>query len=647
VSAGGAVHPISGVPHRVWWPVGAALAVAITLVALGWSAGVPRMLGVSYYPQQFLAVVVALTLPLAYLNFAADGQRRTGGLPWYDLAAALLGFAGSAYIAIYYPVVINEVFMRPISAWLPGLVVVLVLLDALRRTTGWSLVIIMIVFLLYGLFGDLVPGRLSGRPQHWQTLSGYMAYDVNGIFGQSLEVATAIVVAFIFFGALLGATGGSKFFTDASLLAMGRFRGGSMKIAVVSSALFGSISGSAVANVVATGVVTIPMIIRDKYPAAKAGAIEAVASTGGQMMPPVMGAAAFIMAEFLQIPYADVALAALVPSLLFYGALFVQADLEAAKLGIKGTPDEEMPSKRTVLGGFHFVLAFGLMIYALFWMNWLPERAALLACVSAVVTAALFGYSGRRASIRSLLRTFIETGDQVVEIIVISAAAGIVIGVMNISGLSFNLTYWLVQFGGGSATVLLVMSAIVCFILGLGLPTLAVYLLLASLVAPAMVEVGIHPMAAHLFVLYYGMLSMISPPIALASFAAATIARADPNETAWASVKFGWATFVIPFMFVYSPTLLLIGEPAMIAWAILTASFGIWLVSAALAGYFIDRLSPSMRTVFGVSGILALIPADAFPGAVYTDLAGLAFGIGAMAYAIYMGRADPVEKAAE
>ncbi|MGK6316579.1 TRAP transporter permease [Neorhizobium sp. DT-125] len=628
----------SGIPAHVWKPVAATLAVAITLVALLWSANVPRMLGMSYYPQQFLAVIVALALPLALMMFTVRRERRTTALPWYDAVAAVLACLSCAYIAWNYAAGVNQVFMRPASVWVPGVILLVVLVEGLRRTTGWSLVIIMLVFLAYGLFGNLVPGRLAGRPQNWQTLSGYMAYDANGIFGQSLEVATAIVVAFIFFGALLGVTGGAKFFTDASLLTMGRFRGGSMKIAVVSSALFGSISGSAVANVVATGVVTIPMIIRDKYPAAKAAAIEAVSSTGGQLMPPVMGAAAFIMAEFLQIPYADVALAALVPSLLFYGALFIQADLEAAKMGIKGAPEDEIPSKRTVVGGLHFLIAFGLMIYALFWMNWQPERAAMLACLSAVVTAFLFGYDGMRASLRSLLGTFVETGESVVEIIVISAASGIVIGIMNISGLSFNLTYWLVQFGGGSSTVLLLMSAFVCFILGLGLPTLAVYLLLASLVAPAMVETGINPMAAHLFVLYYGMLSMITPPIALASFAAATIARCDPNEAGWESVRFGWSAFFIPFMFVYSPTLLLIGDPVDIIWAITAASFGIWLVSAALSGYFVNRLSPLLRSLFAAFGLLSLIPADAFQGAVYTDAVGLVGGIGAMVYAYMSGR---------
>lgn len=637
----------SGIPASIWQPVAAVLAAAITLIAAGWALGVPRMLGVSYYPQQFLAVILALALPLSFMMIAPSRTRRDGALPWYDTAAALVGCAACAFIAYNYAALVNLVFLQPAQAYVPGVIVLLLLFEALRRTTGWVLVVIIAVFILYALFGDLVPGRLAGRPQDWKLLAGYMAFDVNGIFGLPLSVAATIVVAFIFLGALLGATGGSKFFTDAALLSMGRFRGGSMKIAVVASALFGSISGSAVANVVATGVVTIPMIKRDRYPAHKAGAIEAVASTGGQLMPPVMGAAAFLMAEFLEVPYADVALAALVPALLYYGALFIQADLEAARLGISAAPADEMPTRRTVIGGFHFLLAFALLIYALFGMNWQPERAAFLACASVVVTALLFGYDGTRTSLRSLLATFVETGEQVVEIIIISAAAGLVIGVLNITGLSFNLTYSLVELGGGSAIVLLALSALVCVVLGMGLPTLAVYVLLASLVAPALVEVGLEPMAAHLFVLYFGMMSMITPPIALAAFAAASIAKADPTKTGIASVKFGWTAFIIPFLFAFSPTLILIGEPLAIAWAIVTAAFGVWLVSSALAGYFVDRLSPAMRGVFAFAGLNSLIPAGAFPGAIYTDIVGVALGILAMAYSVYVARVSPISRAAE
>jgi TRAP transporter 4TM/12TM fusion protein len=440
-------------------------------------------------------------------------------------------------------------------------------------------------------------------------------------------VAAVVIIAFILFGGLLAATGGSAFFTDAALLGMGRFRGGAMKIAVLASGLFGSISGSAVANVAGTGVITIPMIKRNGYPAHKAGAIEAVASTGGQLMPPVMGAAAFLMAEFLSIPYSSVVLAALVPALLYYVALFIQADLEAARLGISGVPKSEMPPRRPVLQGAHFLLAFVLLIWALFWLRWQPERAALLAAVSVIVTSLIFGYRGVRPSIRTLLGSIAGTGHVVVEIILISAGAGIVIGVLNVTGLSFNLTYALVQIGGGNMILLLALSAIVCIVLGMGLPTLGVYVLLAALVAPALIEVGIEPIAAHLYVLYFGMMSMITPPIAMAAFAAASIARAPAMATGFAAMRFGWSAYVIPVLFVFSPTLLLIGAPMEVGVAIVTATVGVWLVSAALAGYFSSRLSLVMRGLFVLFGLMALVPAGAFPGAVYSDIAGVVGGV--------------------
>jgi TRAP transporter 4TM/12TM fusion protein len=575
---------------------------------------------------------------MAFLTLPARRGADRQTVPWHDVFFAALGFLSVAYIAVGYPELVLQIFTRPLEVWLPGLVVILLVLEALRRATGWVLVIIIAVFLAYALFGDIVPGRLQGRPQDWQLLAGYMAFDSNGILGLPISVAATIVIAFILFGSLLARTGGTRFFTDAAMLAMGRFRGGSMKIAVLASGLFGSISGSAVANVVGTGVITIPMIKRDGYPAHKAAAIEAVASTGGQLMPPVMGASAFLMAEFLSIPYSEIVLAALVPAVLYYVALFIQADLEAARLGISAIPRSELPSARKVMGGVHFGLAFAVLIYALFALRWQPERAALLGAVSLIATSFVFGYEGKRPGVASILSSLSATGHSVVEIILISAASGLVIGVLNVTGLSFNLTYALVQIGSGSAIILLGLSAIVCIVLGMGLPTLGVYVLLAALVAPALIQVGIEPIAAHLYVLYFGMMSMITPPIALAAFAAASIAKTSAMKTGWAAMKFGWSAYVIPVLFVFSPTLLMIGAPFDIALAILTATIGVWLVSAALAGYFSNRLSPVARCLFGLSGLLALVPADTFPGAVWSDIVGVTAGIILMATEIMRAR---------
>jgi TRAP transporter 4TM/12TM fusion protein len=638
---GGAVQ---GLSPGIWRPIADALAILLTLIAIAWALNLPRMVNLGFYPQQFFAAVLACVLPLAYLMAPARRGAGRDRVPWYDICLAVLSAAVAAYIAIRYPQLVLNIFMRPLDVWLPGLIIIALVLEALRRFTGWALVIIILIFLLYALFGDLLPSQLRGRSQNWQLLASYMAFDSNGILGLPISVAATIVVTFIFFGTLLTTTGGSFFFTDAAMATMGRFRGGSMKIAVLASALFGSISGSAVANVVGTGVITIPLIKRDGYPAHKAAAIEAVASTGGQLMPPVMGAAAFLMAEFLSVSYSTIVMAALVPAILYYIALFIQADLDAARLGIAAVPRSELPPPGRVLFGLHYVLSFVVLIYALFAMNWQPERAALLGAVVLIATSLVFGYESKRPALRDLFKSLAKTGYGVVEIVLISAAAGVVIGVLNITGLSFNLTYALVKIGSGSTVILLGLSAIVCIVLGMGLPTLGVYVLLAALVAPALVKLGIEPIAAHLYVLYFGMMSMITPPIALAAFAAASIAGAPAMATGWAAVKFGWSAYVIPVLFVFSPTLILVGAPLDIAVAIVTAVVGVWLISAGLAGYFIGRLGPAMRILFAGFGLLALIPAGAFAGAFWSDIIGVAGGLAVMAIDFFRNRQAPMKE---
>jgi len=621
----------SGLLNSRWRLVSDVLAALLTLLGIGWALSFQRTIGLDLYPQQFFAAMLALTLALAFLTLPARRNRPRQSVPWFDAALALTSLIAVGYVAVRYPELILMIFVRPAELWIPSVLIVILTLEALRRASGWALVIIISAFILYALFGDMFPGRLQGRAQNWQLLAGYMAVDSNGILGLPMSVASTIVVAFIFFGVLLGITGGTSFFTDAAMIGMGRYRGGSMKIAVLASGLFGSISGSAVANVVGTGVVTIPMIKNDGYPAHKAGAIEAVASTGGQLMPPVMGASAFLMAEFLAVPYSQIVSAALVPALLYYVALFIQADLEAARLGIRAVAKDKIPSASRVLGGLHFVVAFAVLIYLLFWQRYQPERAALWAAVVLILTALVLGYGGVRPTVRHIIGSLSKTGHSVVEILLISAASGFVIGVLNITGLSFNLTYLLVQVGGTSLILLLFLSALVCIVLGMGLPTLGVYVLLAALVAPALIQLGVEPIAAHLYVLYFGMMSMITPPIALAAFAAASIAKAPSMATGLASMRFGWTAYVIPVLFVFSPSLLLIGAPLEIAFAILTAVLGVWLVSAALAGYFSGPLSMPIRVLFAVSGLMALIPAEAFSGALYTDILGVALGIILMA----------------
>ena len=614
------------------------LAIALTLGAVAWSLGIYQILALSLYEEQFAAAMLSACMALTFLHLPARRGTPRLRVPWYDWAAAVAGAGAAGYIAVQYASIVDLILLGPTDAVIAGGMLLVLLLEALRRATGIALAVIIVAFVLYGLFADLMPGRMEGRASDWRNLIAYLTFDVNAMLGVPIKIGTTIVVTFILFGNLLSITGGSRFFTELALLAMGRFRGGSAKIAVMASALFGSISGSAVANVVATGVVTIPMIKKSGYAPHQAGAIEAVASTGGQLMPPVMGAAAFLMAEFLQIPYSEVVLAALVPALLYYAALFIQADLEAARRGITRVPQADIPLAREVLPGLHFVLPFVVLIVGLFSFNIQPETAVLAAAVVLIAGALLFGYRGERPKVRDMLDAFRATGLNVIEIILITAGAGFVIGVLSVSGLGFNLTLALVQVGAGSLIVLLLLSAVVCIVLGMGLPTAGVYVLLAALVAPAMVEVGITPIAAHLYVMYFGMMSMITPPVAIAAFAAAGLARADPMRTGWEACRFGWSAYVVPFLFVLSPTLLLIGEPEAVALAIVTATLGIWLVSIGMIGFFMRPLPPALRGAFMLSGLLALIPAGAFPGAVWTDIVGAALGAVLIAREIWLVR---------
>jgi TRAP transporter 4TM/12TM fusion protein len=621
------------------------LAAVLTIGAAAWALEIQQYMAWSLYPQQFFAAALAFALPLAFLTLPARPGAPRDSVPWYDLVFAALGFFAAGWVAVRYADVVDAIFTRPAEAYITGTIIVLLLLETLRRSTGWALVVIVLAFILYALFGNYLPGRLAGRAQDWTGLTSYLAYDLNGILGLPMAVVSTIVIAFVFFGSVLEVTGGGRFFTDASLNAMGRLRGGPMKICVVASCLFGMISGSAVADVVAIGIVSIPLMKNAGYPGERAAGVQSVASTGAQLMPPVMGAAAFVMAEFLQTSYAAVALAALVPGLLYYAALFIQADLESAKLGMRGMPSAQIPPARGLLTGWPFIVSFAVLIVTLFQYNWLPERSALAAAFVAAVLTRFFGYKGERPTLRALLLTIPKTGRGVVDIILIGAGAGIVIGILNVTGLSFNLSYMLVQLGSSSAALLLVLSAVVCIILGMGMPTLGVYVLLAALVAPSLIQLGIEPMAAHLFILYFGMMSMITPPVAVAAYAGAALAKADPMRTGFAAVRFGWSAFIVPFLFVASPSLILIGEPAVIAQAIVTAFFGVWLVSIAIVGYFVRPVGWGLRILFGVSGLLALIPANAFPHGIYTDIIGVGLGIVLLVYE-YAHRSPPMPQAA-
>lgn len=604
-----------------------ALAVLLVTASIAWAADLYRAVGLVLFMEQYVAGILALAFLLLFFAVPAHKGAPRAVPPWYDMLAGVAGFVAAGYIAVRFVDLGTQMFFAPLDGLIASAVIVVLSLEGIRRTVGWPLVVVVLVFLVYGVLGHLIPGVLSARQTGVQQLTYYVGFDSNAILGTPIMVASTIVIAFVLFGNLLMATGGSAFFTDIALAVMGRYRGGSAKIAIAGSALFGTISGSAVANVVATGVVTIPMMKRSGYPAHQAAAIESVASTGGSLMPPVMGAAAFLMAEFLQITYAEVMLVALVPAVLYFIVLFFVADLEAARHGITRVDESLIPRAMLVLkDGWYFPLPFGVLIYTLFWLNRRPEEAALYSTATLLICAVLFGYKGVRPRIGALLDAVRQTGTGVLDIIMICCGAGMVIGVLSVSGLGFGLTLTLVSIAGNGLFVLLVLAAIISIILGMGMPTVAVYVLLAALIAPAMVEAGVVAEAAHLFVLYFGMMSFITPPVAVAAFAAASIAKTDPFRTGFTAMRFGWCAYIIPFLFVYSPTLILIGRPEAIALDIVTALGGIWLISAGFVGYSVRPIGWLMRVAYIVAGAGLLAPLALFEYAIYCNVAGLVFG---------------------
>jgi len=620
-----------------------ALAVILVIASIFKSLDLyRRLLGLQLYDQQFLFPMIGAALLLTFIHITAGGEKRATAVPWYDWLAGLSGLTACLYLASEYVRLADEAVYQPFDAVFCGIIVLLLCAEGLRRTVGLVLLSVLIAFILFGVAGQYVPGPLQGQTIEFGDLVTYLTFDTNALMGLPTRIVTTIVVAFLLMSALMQRSGAGEFLNDVAIALMGRYRGGGAKVAITASSLFGSISGSTVSNVMSTGAVTIPMMKRGGYSGTSAGAIEAVASTGGQLMPPVMGAVAFLMAEDLNVEYRVVALAAIVPSFLYYAGLFVQADLEAARERIPRVPEELIPNLWNVLKqGWIFALPFAVLIFGLFWMNLEPEEAALDACSVLVILGLAFGYKGRRMTLRDIFWAVAETGVLVIDLVMIGAAVGMIIGILAKSGLGFALTLVLSQVGKGNFGLLLILAAIVCIILGMGMPTIGVYVLVAALVAPAMVQVGVSAMSAHMFVLYFGMLSFITPPICIAAFAAAKLAGSHPMSTGWAATRFGWSAFAIPFLFIFSPSLLLEGELLTLVHDIATAVIGVWLISVAIVGYFRRLLPMLQRAGFLVAGAAFLFPASAFSGAVWTDVLGFVLAAAVLAFELRLRQEEP------
>ena len=626
-------NPMQPWANKTW----RGLAAFMTLAALLWNIDFFEWFGFAFVQEQYYAFIMAFALSVVFLEIRLNRAEDTH-VPWYDILLAAISFVVLLYISVNF-LHLREFGLAestPLAIGLGGVVMILVL-DGLRRSAGYVMLAVAGVFVLYAPLGHLVPGDLEGTNVALWQLAINMGFNPNALFGIPLQVGTTIVIMFILMGQILMKAGGGQFFTDLAMATVGRRRGGAAKISVVASALFGTVSGTAVSNVVTTGIITIPLMQRAGYKATHAGAIESIASTGGQFMPPIMGAAAFLMAETLEIPYADIAIAALVPSVLYYFAVFIQVDLIAARDDIKFI-DHELPRARDVLrDGWHFVLPFVVLIYTLFELNLPPERAAIWSSASLLI-AFVKPYRGEKLKVGDLFEIFCSTGRIVIELLMITATAGFVIGILNLTGLGFALTQMLVGMAGESLIVLLLISAMICIVLGMGMPTLAIYVLLAALIAPAIIEAGVEPIPAHLFILYFGMMSMITPPIALAAFAAATLTKANPMETGFVAMKFGWTAYFVPFLFVFSPTLILIGDTKDISINVVTAVIGTLYASLAVIGFLKRPIHVILRCLFAVAGICAMLPYEIFPQAAGLNALGVGLGALLIIIEVFMAR---------
>ncbi|MBI2349599.1 MAG: TRAP transporter fused permease subunit [Deltaproteobacteria bacterium] len=598
---------------------------ALTLVGAAWAGELHIFFGLAFFKEQYLGLFVGLTLAAVFISVKATRESGADRVPWYDWLFALGTAIVGGYLVVLYPTIAYQLGVpTPDKVWLGALVILLVL-EATRRLVGWSLVILAGAFILYARFAYLLPGLLYAKGSSWERIASYLYLDASGLLGLPLSVAASIVIAFILFGQALYAVGGDKFLTDLAMVAMGRFRGGSAKVAIVSSSLFGTVSGSAVSNVVVDGAITIPMMKRTGYPLHLAAATEAVASTGGQIMPPVMGVAAFLIAEFLNIPYGEVALAAVIPALLYYLALFVQVDLEAAKHGLVGLARKDLPRFRVVMRrGWVFIVPLLVLVYTLMIAVWEAGKAGMAAVIATFLVGVF--WKETRPSFADVLKAIEDAGRTLLDIAVISAVAGFVIGAIQLSGLGFKMSLILTTLAGGNALLLLILTAIVCIILGMGMPTAVVYIMLAVLVGPTLVQLGVNPLGAHLFLLYFGMLSMITPPVCLATYAAASLARSDFWKTGWAGMRLGIVAYVVPFIFAFHPALLFKGPLTEIIVAVATAAIGVFFMGIGLAGFLFRPLGWLARATTTLAGLM-LIPPPSTNLWLATNLAGLAVGV--------------------
>lgn len=564
----------------------------------------------------FFGIFPAFQQRVVHLSFALSlifllGQSR-GVRKIFDWAIAAICMG----IGIWSFAAYKELWLRggapATTDVIVGVILTAAVLEGTRRAIGWTLPLLSVVFILYARFGHYFPEPFTHRGHDLERIVSNLYLSTDGIFGIPLGVSSTMVAIFIIFAALLQGSGGGKIFIDLAISLFGMVRGGPAKIAVVASGLFGTISGSAVANVAGTGTFTIPLMKHIGFSPRFAGAVEAAASTGGQLMPPVMGAAAFIMAEILHIPYVAICITAVVPALLYYMVLFVQVDSESVLRGIKGVPRAQLPHFGRVLRNSWYVLIpLGVLIYSLVIARYSEMTSASLSIVTLVVMVAVGKALLKNGAGAKEIAAALESGGRdMVAVALTCACAGIVIGTVMLTGLGHELSAILIDFAGGNLGILLVITALASLILGMGLPTSACYIILAILVAPAIIDFGVPPLAAHMFIFYVGLMANVTPPVALAAYTGAGIAGADPFKTGFTAWRLAMSGFIIPFFFVFRPELLLISRDALtVIYSILVIGLALISMVAVITGYLLaGRFGKIPRALLFMGSVSLIYP---------------------------------------
>ena len=561
------------------------------------------------------SIHLGFLLVIFYINAMVDSEKR-----WEQIflgIMALFALGGCAYITILDENLQLRAGIVYASDILFAILLIIAIFEACRRKMGNPLVIITLVFVAYAFLGKYIPGFLNQPGMTLKKFTSLVYLTTDGIFGSPLYASASYVVLFVLLGAIMSVSGIGDYMTNLATSLFGHMRGGPAKVAVVASGFFGSISGSPTANVIGTGTFTIPMMKKNGFEPEFAAAVEATASTGGAIMPPIMGSTAFIMAEMLGIPYTAVAKAALIPAILYFLAVLFGVDIYAAKHGLKGIPRSQLPKVRSMLKQIYMLAPLIFLIFCMAVFNMTIVRSGLL---TIIVTLVLVEINPKtRMTKEQWLQIPVQTVKSAVSVGIACAMAGIISGVIMGSGLGYRISSILSSVAGTSMLLLLVLTMVVSLIMGMGVPTTAAYLVLASLVAPTMIQLGIPPLAAHMFIFYFGCISSITPPVALAAYAGAGLAGCDPNKTGYKAFRLAFCSFLMPYLFVYNPVLLMEGGVLDILWSLVTALIGAYLLASGFEGFFFRWSLKWFERPLMILGAVMLI----VPGMV-TDLVGIA-----------------------